>query len=331
MKTMIFNLAAEKDGALTILNQYYNAAAKDTTNKSIFVVSTPKLKVLENVEILNYPWVKKSWFHRLFFDKFIASKLVRKYKPDEVLSLQNVIVPGVKVKQTLYLHQALPFVEKKFKITENFKFWVYQNIISKMIIKSIRKADIVIVQTKWIKDAAIKKTHVNAEKFLLKKPDLNIEVKKVYEQQSVSKKIFFYPATCFEYKNHMAIVDAILKMSKLDRNKIEVVFTFNGSENKLAQNIYKICTDEMLPIKFVGNLNISEVYDLYSKSILIFPSYIETLGLPILEAKAHECPIIVSDCAFSKELLVDYDKVIYFDPFDSDKLEKIIKIFIDEK
>lgn len=82
---------------------------------------------------------KRSWLHRLYFDKFIAHKLVTKYKVDEVLSLQNVIIPKTKIKQTLYIHQPLPFIDKKYKITENIRFWIYQNIISKFIFKSIKK------------------------------------------------------------------------------------------------------------------------------------------------------------------------------------------------
>src|SRR5690554_4898763 len=141
MKIMVFDVPADSGGALTILNQYYKKAVKDSENEWIFVISTPHLKEHKNVKILKFPWIKKSWFHRLYFDKMIAKRLVDYHKPDEVLSLQNVIIKNIKVKQTLYLHQALPFSEKKFGTFENFKFWLYQNIISKLIYKSIKKAD----------------------------------------------------------------------------------------------------------------------------------------------------------------------------------------------
>jgi len=65
-KIMVFDVPAESGGALTILKQYYEKAIKDTKNKWIFVVSTPDLADTKNVKILNYPWVKKSWVHRLY-------------------------------------------------------------------------------------------------------------------------------------------------------------------------------------------------------------------------------------------------------------------------
>ena len=316
MRIMVFDVPAESGGALTILTQYYDTAIKDKKNEWIFVVSTPELKETDNVKVLNYPWIKKSWFHRLFFDNLVAHKLVDKYKVDEILSLQNVVVPKVKVKQTLYLHQSLPFVEKRYGLTEDFKFWLYQNVISKMIFQSIRKADKVIVQTKWIRDAAIKKANVKKEKFILKQPELNVLVKKLYKSDENSEKLFFYPASGLVYKNHEVIVNACNLLKDKGISNYKVIFTLKGDENKHIKRLKQIVLDKNLPIEFIGSVGIETVYEYYSKSILIFPSYIETFGLPMLEAKMHESPILASDCAFSREILDEYDKAEFFEPFD---------------
>lgn len=322
---MVFDVPAESGGALTILNQYYDAAIKDKENEWIFVVSTPELKETENVKVLNYPWIKKSWFHRLYFDNLVSNKIVDKYKVDEIFSLQNVVVPKVKVKQTLYLHQPLPFVEKRYGLTEDFKFWLYQNVISKMIFKSIREADKVIVQTKWIRDAAIKKANVKKEKFILKQPELNISVKKLYTPDENSKSLFFYPASGLIYKNHEVIVNACKLLKDKGITNYKVIFTLKGDENKHIKMLKQIVLDEKLPIDFIDSVGIETVYEYYSKSILIFPSYIETFGLPILEAKMHESPILASDCAFSHEILDEYKKADFFDPFDSDELFVVMR------
>lgn len=245
---------------------------------------------------------------------------MKKYKVDEILSLQNVVVPKVKVKQTLYLHQPLPFIEKKYGVTENFKFWVYQNIISKIIYRSIREADKVIVQTKWIRDAAIEKSNVKKEKFILKQPELNISIQKLYASDENSDKMFFYPASGHIYKNHEVIVNASKLLKDKGVSNYKVVFTLKGDENKHIRMLKQIAIDEELPIEFIGSIDIETVYEYYSKSILIFPSYIETFGLPLLEAKIHQTPIIASNCGFAHEILESYDKVIYFDPFDVDSL-----------
>lgn len=328
MRIMVFDVPAESGGALTILNQYYNKAINDTGNDWIFVISTPELKETGNVKIINYPWIKKSWFHRLFFDRFIAPKLVKKHEADEVLSLQNVLVPKVKVKQTLYLHQPLPFVEKSYGITENLTFWIYQNIISKLIFKSLVKADCIIVQTKWMMKACMEKVNINSNKFILMQPKLNINVKKFYEQEKEEFITFFYPSSGLEYKNHKVVVEAVNKLDPQHYSRFRIVFTLKGNENKHINELYAMVTEKSLPIEFIGQISIDEVYDYYTKSVLIFPSYIETFGLPMLEAKLHRSPVIASDCAFSREILDGYEKAEFFNPFDFDNLQNILLRYI---
>jgi len=327
MRIMVFDVPAESGGALTILKQYYEKALNDKNNEWIFVISTPNLIETKNVKVLRFPWVKKSWIHRLYFDNYVACKIGKKHQVDEVLSLQNIIVKGINVKQTLYLHQPLPFVEKRYGIIENFKFWVYQNIISKMIFNSIKKADKVIVQTNWIKDACVKKLKVDSDKFELIQPEINIEVKQMYEQEDDDNKLFFYPASGLSYKNHTIIVEAVKKIKEQDISNYRIVFTLDGNENKNIKKLYKMAVEYDLHIDFVGHISLEEVYEYYSKSILIFPSYIETFGLPMLEAKMHNSPILASDCAFSHEILDDYDKVRFFNPFEEKELaQHIIKL-----
>ena len=321
---MLFDVPAESGGALTILNEYYEIAKNDTNNEWFFILSTPLLKETENIKVLNYPWVKKSWIHRLYFDFLVAYKLVEKFHIDEVYSLQNVIIPNLKVRQNLYLHQPLPFVGKKYKIYENFQFWIYQNIISRLIFKSIRLADKIIVQTNWIMQSAIEITRVSRNKFILKHPELAHKVKKKYTPLECVDQIFFYPANGLAYKNHEVIINAcrILKLKGISNYK--VILTLKGNENTRIVKLRRIISSENLPIEFVGVISIDAVYEYYSKAVLIFPSYIESFGLPILEAKLHETPIIVSDCAYSREILISYNKVNFFHYNDSSALAKLI-------
>lgn len=320
MKIMVFDIPAESGGALTILKDYYQKALIDKDNIWYFVVSIPELKETSNIKILKYKYVKKSWIHRLYFDYIHAQKIVKKYNPDKIISLQNVIIPRIKKTQELYLHQPLPFCEKKYKMKEEFIFWLYQNLISKLIFKSIKKADKVIVQTEWMKLACLKKIKTDAEKFEVIPPELNIKVTKSYKKEKGKTILFFYPASAILYKNHKVIIEAVNKLKIKRIENYRVIFTLNGNENEHIQKIYKEVINKNLNIDFIGYLNQEEVYEYYGKSILIFPSYIETFGLPLIEAKMHKCPIIASDCTFSHEILDEYNQVSFFNPFDSEEL-----------
>jgi glycosyltransferase involved in cell wall biosynthesis len=62
---------------------------------------------------------------------------------------------------------------------------------------------------------------------------------------------------------------------------------------------------------------------LYQKAILFaFPSLYEGFGIPILEAFSCGCPVAASNCSSIPE--VGGDAVMYFDPNDSDSIEKVV-------
>ena len=328
MKIMVFDVPASDGGALAILEEYYKRAVNSTDKNLswIFVVSIPDIKETENVRVLRYPWVKKSWFHRLAFDFFFAPKLVRRHHPDEILSLQNIIVPLVskKIKQTVYVHQSLPFIGYRFTFKENRYYWVNQNMLGPLIIRSIKRANSVIVQTNWMKEACSQKAKVNPSKIRVEPPELNIEIKKYFSGEESSLRTFFYPASPNAYKNHKIILEACKKLKELGIGDYRVVLTINGHENEYALELHETAQRDGQPIEFVGSLKREEVYEWYSNSVLIFPSYIETFGLPLLEAKLHKAPIIASDTPSSHAVLGDYENVWFFEPFDADELCKIM-------
>lgn len=327
MKIMVFDVPAEEGGALTILRQYYDEAIKNIDHEWIFIISTPVLEEAENVKIINFPWIKKSWAHRMYFDYCVAHKLVQKYKPNEILSLQNMLISGVDVKQSLYIHQALPFSKKRYKISENYKIWMYQNIIGKKIFKSIKKADKVIIQTKWMKDACLKNIQTDSNKFEIQQPDIKIKVEKYYNSTNISNIEFFYPANGMDYKNHKVIVMAVRELIKQEIKNFNVIFTLRGDETKYIEKIYDFVQKEKLPIHFIGKITMDEVYEYYSRSILVFPSFIESFGLPLLEAKMHQAPILAADCPFAHEILDKYENVEFFDPFKTLDLVNKLKSF----
>lgn len=324
MKIMVFDVPAESGGALSVLHDFYNEYKLDQENEYIFVVSMPKFQETQNLKVLRYPWIKKSWVHRLYFDHFIAPKLIKKYKVDKVLSLQNVIIPHTNVYQGVFVHNALPFSEYQFRFNEDRFLWIYQNIIGKGIKNSIKNADYVIVQNKWMKKICVEELGVKSEKVEVHPPKIDIKVKETFQANKESLSTFFYPASGVAFKNHKVIIDACLMLKDEGVTDYTVIFTLKGDENNHIKYLYDIVKENKLPVKFIGRLTREEVFRLYSKSILLFPSYIETVGLPLLEARIHETPIIVSDCAYAHDILDCYDLAEYFNPFNGGILKKYL-------
>lgn len=315
MNILVYNVAAEYAGAMTILKEFYNdvVSLPNKNHKWYFVVSTEVLKESDNVKVIRVPWVKKSWLHRLWYDKFCAKKLVEQYDIDLVFSMQNMPIEGVGCQQAVYLHQSLQFspVNYSFWKKEERIFWIRKNIIGNIMKRRLKYADSILVQTKWMKEATQEwlKDYQKRIEVLPPKMDCN---NSLIDEVEKKPDLFIYPAGDGIHKNHKLIVRAC-EILKLKGIAYKVLFTMDVNESKYANDIYLEVQKKGLNICFVGLLDGEEIMRLYQKATLIFPSYIETFGLPLLEAKSVNGVVLCSDLPFAHEILEDYENTYFFD------------------
>ena len=314
MNILVYNVAAEYAGAMTILKEFYSevVSCHDQTHRWYFVVSAHVLEERENIKIIRVPWVKKSWLHRWFYDVFHAKKLIEQYDIDLVFSMQNMPITGARCKQLVYLHQSLQFSPIKYSFwkKEERTYWIRQNVICNLMKKSLAYADAIIVQTEWMKEAT---------KGWLKNFDKDIKVlppnvnKNTYNRRSIQRQpdLFIYPAADGIYKNHKLILEAC-KILKEENVPYRVLFTMKPNESSLAIKLYSEVIDKGLNIEFTGLLSREQVMELYETATLLFPSYLETFGLPLLEARDCNDLILCSDMPFAHEILDGYENAYFF-------------------
>lgn len=310
---VVYDVAASSSGALGILEDCYEEALRDNGNSYVFLTSTDDLRSLKNVEVRSYPWVKTSWFHRLFFDWIVGPRIVRQIKPSSILSLQNTVMPRVCIPQIVYEHNCLPkaFCETRFSLLQEPNLWIRQNILGGIITRSLKKADAVVVQSQWMKERCVKKLGIPPQKVSVRIPQLKHLPEHRYPVQR--KPVFFYPATCLPFKNHQLILEACrLLNSDISADRYKIIFTLSGSENNKMQRMKKTAEEEGLPIEFAGWKSREEVYLLYSQTTLLFVSELESLALPLYEAKRVGAPIIAPDQPYAHEALDGESSTCWF-------------------
>lgn len=314
MRIVVNDIAASKGGAMTVLQDFYNTVKEiDHENEWIFLLGDKYLEETENIKIITLPEIKSSTLKRLAFDLFTGKKFIEKLSPDVVFSMQNTVTFGLDIPQVIYMHQSIPFQDiKKFsflKSTER-KLAVVQHILGAIIRASIRRADKVIVQSEWIRDAVIEKCRVDKSKVVNILPPMK-DISEYIDSSVFDKTSFFYPTANMIYKNN----DVIYAASQiLDKKEIEHTVTLTLPEAKSRGSV-----------KCVGRLPYEEVLKTYNTSTLIFSSYIETVGFPMFEARAIGSIVLASDCPFSREVLKGYDKAFFFNPFDAEELAELMK------
>ena len=327
--------AATEGGALTILKHFLEGISKYSNNNIIYYIfcSLKELEVYEseNIKIINNIKGKK-WLDRTKWDLWGLKNWGKRkdIKADLIISFQNT---GVKyyndVKQLIYLHQSIPFFQTIkwdfFKKDERF-YWFRKNIYKKIIKYSLRKNSYIAVQTEWMKNAVIEQFNWNPKKISVIKLDVeNIPLEKVPEIDFNDNNFhIFYPANTAKYKNHELIINALkyIKDSKPEIYKNLIIhFTFDNSlsnnRNVVLINLIKdLQVDEH--IKYEGKISYERVLSFYkSCDLMVFPSYIETFGLPLIEAANFGMPILVADMNYAREVMGDYEGVKFLNYKDS--------------
>jgi glycosyltransferase involved in cell wall biosynthesis len=330
MKILVVDVAASASGALTVLKQYHTQFSADAEHTYYFCVSTPELPETKNIRVLSFPWVKKSWLHRLWFDHVTAPGLLKKHAIDRVFSLQNTAVPHTRVSQTVFLHQSLPFTAYRFRFSESKISWIYQNVISKVIYRSLKKAEKIIVQTQWIKRAIMETCGIHGDKIEVSPPPPPALGARKFADTAGNRRNFLYPAIPVFYKNHRLILQACEILKEKGFSDFSVRFTISGDENTFSRDLKAQAAAKNLPVVFGGPLPQDKLFDAYTNSVLLFPSYVETFGLPLLEARTAGTYVLASDCPFSREILEGYDRAALFDPFDAEALAKRMRALLEK-
>jgi glycosyltransferase involved in cell wall biosynthesis len=323
--------ALDSSGALTILRQFVETIPSSRVNYWIFVSSRINLVVSQpNIRI-----IKKNistLIERFFWDSFGIKKWIRlnQIKPCASISLQNTNFRLDKsIPNYVYFHNAIPLSEGKWNPVnkEERVLWFYKNIYPFFVRLYINKNTQVFVQSNNIKDRF-------AEYFGFTKEKIHIVVPKIKLPNIITPHDFFlnknnlnlfYPATPFIYKNHLTILRAIASMNRDAQEKIILYLTCN--EGDLLSKISTVSIN--FRINFMGKIDSERMSYMYQHAdALLFPSYIETMGLPIIEAAACGMKVIVSDLPYSREALSGYGGAVFVSHMDVGAWkDEIMKLF----
>jgi len=335
MRIVVVDVPADRGGALSVLQDFYQYVKEyGQQDEWIFMVSTPEFEACKHIRVERMPWIRKGLLHRIYWDYARAARKIEGYQADVVFSLQNVPVPFVKLPQLVYVHQSLPFQQVKqysFFRREERSMAFYQHIIGSRIIAGVSRASKVIVQSTWMKQSMLHKARIEDERVVVVPPAFSMPAIRQHilqEGNPIRMNRFFYPAGASHYKNHQCILKAVELLLHKGIQDFTVEFTIRQDDNGLSRELYNDALGLGDRVKFNGQLPRDEVYQKLTESVLLFPSYIETVGLPLVEARHIGSVILASDCNFSHENLLEYDNARFFDPMDPSSLAQEMELVI---
>lgn len=279
-------------------------------------------KYRDHFEIIELPDSRKSWLNRIKYEYFYF----KKYSKDKEISLWVSIhdmTPRVHAEhEVTYFHNPT-FAHKAdrndFKYSRKvFLFSLFYKYLYKLNVKA---NDFVIAQQDWIAEAISSALKLDRSRIIVMPAEHKIEFHEVDSSNKMNPYMFFFPSVSRHFKNFEIICEASHILNEHGyKDHFQVYLTIDGSENLYAKEIVDKYGNEN-NIHFCGLLQMEQVFEYYKKaSCLIFPSKMETWGLPISEAKQFSLPILVADLPYAHETVGNYDRVCFFDEKNADEL-----------
>lgn len=279
-----------------------------------------------NVHYIEYPEIRRSWIRRIHFEYYALRKLSRELDAYLWLSLHDM-TPTVNAHiQAVYCHNPAPFGKFRWRhLVYDPRHALFVLFYRHLYRFNIHLNDYVIVQQDWLRESFRKLYDV--ENVIVAHPERRAA--NAFSKESIdpwrekTKKFrFFFPAYPRVFKN----AEVLLEAAELLRDdSIEIWLTFSGTEGRYARSL--VSRYGRLPtVKFLGKLTREQVFARYKMAdCLVFPSLLETWGLPISEFKATGKSMLLANLPYAHETVGNYENVHFFDPNNSRELAALMR------
>ena len=244
--------------------------------------------------------------------------LRRKNNFSGILCLSNIPPPiQTSIKTTIFFHNCLLLNPLNQKVSIKNRI---TNFLKSCYLKHYNQNDYYwVVQTQLVNKLLKENLNINSDQILIYPV-----FKEVFELNHADKYIneFVYVSSIVSHKNHKRLINAFIKAAKNSDKEIKLHLTLDKVE--LTKSVFP----KNLKVEFHGTLSKDAVNELYNScEFAIYPSLVESFGLPLIEAAQHGCKLIASDLPYVHEII---KPSIIFDPYSVESISDSILKAISE-
>ena len=237
-----------------------------------------------NSVILNASEINRLKYYRQNHKKF-----------NKIICLSNVPPPiNVDSKVLIYFHNRLLLNQRKSGLSIKAKLL---NILKKFYIFYLNKKNY-----EWIVQTNLMRLT------LLNKIDNQIHIYPIFDDTNdtrINKKQNFeylYVGSNAKHKNLKRLLKSFYLLAKSQNNPITLHLTVENEFNNDLNKLIKF--HDNLTVMNHGNISKTELKKLYKRSyFFVYPSLVESFGLPLLEAESHGCKLICADLEYVHEIV----------------------------
>lgn len=316
-------------GPLTIMNMFARFADSVLSehHQVFFLIKRKELIDKGNYQIIEFPNAKKFGLAKIFYEYFYFKKLSKKLKPHCWISLNDCTPSVVATIRCAYFHNSSPLYKPVWLDILFPSVILLQIFYYRLLYRiNIYKNRYIIVQQETIKRFIERQYTIPGRKIIVSRPFEKIHYEGNEDVNKPAYYTFIYPTKPIVYKNVHIILSAVRMIRQISPNlKFRVLLTLSGRENRYSRYLYRNGKN-LEEVNWLGKQENKNLMDYYKSSdCLLFPSRLETWGLPISEAIAFKKFILAADLPYSKETVGTYPYRMFFDPLSPrDLAEKMI-------
>lgn len=331
-KTIVISAVnIRKGGTLTILRDclsYLSTIADQY--RIVAIVHKRELCDYPGIEYIEMPDTIKGWGRRLKAEYLTFNKISKQLAPVYLWFSLHDTTPCVQAEhQAVYCQTSFPFMRAKLQDLRFDPKIVLFTLFTRFAYRlNVHRNDYLVVQTQWLRKGLSRMLGVKEEKILVAPPKVNVPE---YESVALAQPpLFIYPATADCHKNFETLCEAArLLEDEIGKGKFKVLITVDGRENKYSAWL-KERWGSVSSIDFHGLVKREELFRLYGESAcLVFPSRVETWGLPISEFALTGRPMLLADLPYAHETSAGCPDVGFFKHDDSQELKRFMLKVLD--
>jgi glycosyltransferase involved in cell wall biosynthesis len=309
-------------GTLKIFQESVSQAARCLPGWRIIVLAHDRALIdTPGVEILEFPAAKRRWLSRLYHEWWCFSRLAREIRPQIWLSMHDITARVSGCRHFVYCHNPMPFYRLRWREGLREPVIILQNKLYALVYRAFLKRNSgVIVQQEWMRQRFYR---LGASRVTVAHPVADRAAPADMSCPGRSN-IFLFPSLPRAFKNFETLCEAAKALAAMPEWQGRILITVRGNENRYARWLHRRYAD-VPRLHFIGRQSRTEMDQRYSEAdCVVFPSRLETWGLPITEAKERRLPLLVANAEYAAETVGDYDYVSFFEKDDPAELAKLI-------
>jgi glycosyltransferase involved in cell wall biosynthesis len=269
------------------------------------------------------PHRNKNWLSRFYWEQVTLPQIIQREKINLLFSFANTGPRFPGCRQVLYVQQSLPYGNFT-PVRHRLRWAMICGVFRQLIGLAQLGADRIVVPTRWLVEPLRRSVgnRVPAHRYVVSPPGIpgigashpepspqeQALIQQIKSGQASGERILFYPCFPAPYKNIPMLLEAFALLQAKLKPPVKLLLTFNREspeyfpcKQEIFETFQRLNLDES--VLFCGTLSPSAVHQVYTLcDAMLFPSQVETIGLPLLEAMAQGAPIVSADTPFAREI-----------------------------